>query len=91
MCYDALTYRSNYTSLTIGVQLVAEMLGHPLTEAERVACISSTVKGDLTGELSIEDFTLWWNSDSLNPHLIDMLENKTATHKSIEGTGAMFG
>lgn len=70
---------------------MAEMLGHPLTEAERVACISSSVKGAVTGELSMEDFTTWWNSESLNPHLIDMVQNRTATHESIQGTGAMFG
>ena len=75
----------------LGVQLVAEMLGHPLTEEERKACVNSTAKGRMTGNLELEDFAAWWNSASFNPFLTELLENKTATHDSIEGTGAMFG
>ena len=64
------------------------MLGHPLTEEEIVSCINSGNGGNKT---SLEEFTAWWNGSSLNPHLASMREHRTATHESIEGTGAMFG
>ena len=76
--------------LIIGVQLVAEMLGHPLTDVEIATCMSSTATGG-NGFLNLEELTTWWNSSSLNPYLTNMLRHKTATHESIEGTGAMFG
>ena len=64
------------------------MLGHPLTDEEIKSCLSSAKSSN---RASLEEFTVWWNGTSLNPHLANMMENKTATHESIEGTGAMFG
>lgn len=52
--------------------------------------MSSSVTGG-NGFLNLEELTTWWNSSSLNPYLTNMLRHKTATHESIEGTGAMFG
>ena len=84
------SYKSHLSliSMSSGVQLVAEMLGHPLTAEEIKCCIGTS---SLTGYLTLKELSSWWNSTSLNPHLVDMLDNKTATHGSIEGTGAAFG
>lgn len=71
-----------------GIQLVAEMLGHPLTDEEQKACFSSTNKHQINDKLSLEELTQWWNSDTLNPTLVDIKENYTATHENLSNSKA---
>lgn len=71
-----------------GLQLVAEMLGHPLTDEEQRDCFSSLNKHEMGDKLTLQELINWWNSDNLNPTFIDIKENYTATHENLSNSKA---
>ncbi len=73
------------------LQLVGEMLHHPLSPAEVEDCMAHSVGPDGGDGITFEALEEWWNSDRLNPGLVAMREQKTATAESVEGSGTLFG
>lgn len=69
------------------IRLVAELLGHPCTDEELETCFAFKGKDVEKDTLTCTDFAEWWNSDSVNPALIEL----KAASNVIEGSGAVFG
>ncbi len=74
------------------IPLVAEILHHPLTE-EELNDLSQFLKstGNSHQRIAFESFSSWWNSERLNPGLIEIRKSKMATAEQLEGPGAVFG
>lgn len=43
------------------------------------------------GVVPFEIFAAWWNSERLNPELMEMKQHKSANMAQMEGSGSMFG
>jgi hypothetical protein len=41
--------------------------------------------------ISFEAFEGWWNSERLNPGLVELKASKSANINQVQGTGALFG
>jgi glycerol-3-phosphate dehydrogenase len=73
------------------IPLTAEILHHPLTDKElEDLLVFAKGQGCKTGQVSLVALTAWWNSDRLNPGLVELRKNKLNT-ENIEGAGAFFG
>jgi glycerol-3-phosphate dehydrogenase len=75
------------------LQLIAELLQHPLSEAELQDCVRTAAEQhkDEYGWVSLEALQAWWNSERLNPGLVDLRQRKIATAQQVEGSGTLFG
>lgn len=74
------------------IPLVGEILHHPLTDAELADLMEySKVSGNTSDRISFGTFSSWWNSERLNPALVELRKNKMAKADQFEGPGAVFG
>lgn len=81
------------------LRLASEMLNHILTDEELEDCLKYAVTAPApatgaaapVGVVSYEAFAAWWNSERLNPELVEMKQHKSANMEQVEGSGALFG
>jgi hypothetical protein len=71
------------------LELVAELLQHPLSEAELADCLEQSKQHD--GKVTFDSLQSWWNSERLNPGLTELRQRKMATADQVEGSGTVFG
>ncbi len=87
----------------VELQLAGELLGYSLSEEEVVDCcrvsrnqrqpdvFGATLRDPNDTRVTFDQFEAWWNSDSLNPGLVEMRLSKSATAGTVEGSGTLFG
>lgn len=85
------------------LRLASEMLNHILTDEELEDCLKYATTAPVSaagksrapvapaGIVNYEAFAAWWNSERLNPELVEMKEHKSANMEQVEGSGALFG
>lgn len=87
------------------LRLASEMLNHILTDEELEDCLKYAATAPVTitskngapaaaapmGVVTYEAFAAWWNSERMNPELVEMKQHKSANMEHMEGSGALFG
>ena len=74
------------------IPLVAEILHHPMTNEEIDDVFAYAKQNDINSDrITLSLLTSWWNSDRLNPGLVELRKNNMATANQLEGAGAFFG
>lgn len=72
--------------------LFAELLQHPLNDCELQDCLRTAAEEhqEEYGKVSLPALQAWWNSERMNPGLVDLRKRKMAT-ADLQGSGTMFG
>ena len=86
-----------------GVQILANMLEHPLDEEALEVCMSKAKGAGVSGgaggskgggggrRITLEEFADFWNSEECNPNLSDLKRDmQIGSKRKLEGSGAVF-